>query len=256
MAAVHYRYLKSDYPLAFAHRGGDVAAPENTVAAFRHATGLGYRYLETDVHRTNDGVLVAFHDSGLERVVGLEGTIADHSWSELEAVGLGDGHGIPTLDELLETFPNSHFNIDPKSDDAVDLLGDAIESHAAVHRVCVGSFSDQRIARLKTRLGDELCTSPGPRGVAAVIAGAYGVGNGGRGDYGCLQIPPKWGVVQVTEAMVRRIHSAGLHVHVWTINDRAEMHRLYDLGVDGVMTDKTDVLREVLLERGAWPDAI
>ncbi len=250
-----YRYLQSDYPLAFAHRGGNVAAPENTVAAFRHATDLGYQYLETDVHRTNDGVLVAFHDAELERVAGLTGVIADHSWSELQAVRLGDGHTIPTLDELLETFPEAHFNIDPKEDDTVGLLGDAIVQHGALHRVCIGSFSDQRIELLQARLGADLCTSPGPRGVAVVLAGAYGVGNGRQGTHGCLQIPPKWGPVQVTEGMVRRIHSAGLQVHIWTINTREEMHRLYDIGVDGVMTDKTDMLRDVLIERGEWPSA-
>ena len=249
---VRYEYLNYDSPIAFAHRGGDIAAPENTVAAFRHSFELGFRYLETDVHRTNDGVLVAFHDAGLDRVAGLEGTIADHSWDELRGITLGDGHHIPTLDELLETFPEAKFNIDPKADDSVELLGDAILKHSAIGRVCVGSFSDDRISEIKQRLGPNLCTSPGPRGVAAVLAGAYGIGGGRDGRHGCIQVPPRWGVVKVTAGMVRRVHAAGLHIHVWTINDREEMHRLYDMGVNGVMTDKTDVLREVLIERGVW----
>lgn len=249
-----WTYLDGRAPLAFAHRGGNGDAPENTVAAFRRATGLGYQYLETDVHATADGVLVAFHDGGLERVAGLPGAIEEYSWDRLSQVRLDGDHGIPRLTELLETFPDSRFNIDPKADAAVDLLVDVIRDHDAVDRVCVGSFSEARVRRARAALGERLCTSPGPTGMVKVLKAAY-LNRGWRPPYGCVQIPVRSGVIPLdSSGLIDRLHQLGLQVHFWTINERTEMIRLLDRGADGIITDEIEMLKDVLIERGQWPD--
>lgn len=248
-------YLQHPGTLAFAHRGGNLEAPENTRAAFAHSVDLGINYLETDVHLTKDGVIVAFHDSGLSRVAGLEGTIAEHRWSELQDVDLGGGHRIPTLDDVLESFPDTKFNIDPKSNDVVEPLATALQAHNAVTRVGIGSFSDSRISSLRQRLGPSLCTSPGP--VAAVrllLRARSGIGlrPARNGGFGCIQIPPSMGPVHLDDTLVSGLHELGLQVHVWTLNTLPEIHRILDMGVDGVMTDDPALLRSALIERDDW----
>ncbi|NNF53559.1 MAG: glycerophosphodiester phosphodiesterase [Acidimicrobiales bacterium] len=250
-----FPFLDFDGIIAFAHRGGTDVAPENTIAAFDHAVSLGYRYLETDVHRTADGTLVAFHDSGLQRFTGTPRAVADCTWEELQTIRLdhetSDGkvsqHMIPTLAELFDRYPNARFNIDPKADDAVDLLAETITSHGAIDRVCIGAFSDARIGRIKSLLGPAICTSPGPRAVLAAIAPWPLPGN-----HPCVSIPTTFGSIKLNHRLVRRFHRQGYRIHVWTVNDAVEMHRMIDLGVDGIMTDNCTLLKSVLVERGLW----
>jgi glycerophosphoryl diester phosphodiesterase len=249
-AFMTWAFLDLAAPNGFAHRGGDEHAPENTVAAFQHAVDLGYRYLETDVHRTRDGVLVAFHDGDLNRLAGRPGAIADHAWPELREIDLGGGATIPTLDELLLSFPDVRFNIDPKADDAVPLLASTLQAHRAVDRVCVGSFSDRRVAEVLRILGPSLCTAPGPRALVRTLA----LGKRGGGDrHGAVQIPPSCRGFKLTARFVERLHDMDLQVHVWTINTEGEMHQLLDLGVDAVMTDRVQLLKDVMTKRGEWP---
>ncbi len=221
------------------------------MAAFAHAVGLGYRYIETDVHATKDGALVAAHDAGLDRVAGKAQAIAELTWDELQTIDLGVGHGIPRFAELLETFPEVRINVEPKSDDAVDLLAAAISTHDALSRVCVGSFSDARIAQMRELLGPELCTSAGPRDVARIFAGGI-TRRPWTGGHACLQIPSSVGPVKLSRRLVDKAHDLGLQVHVWTINDASEMRQLLDLGVDGLMTDNTELLRQVMIDRNEW----
>lgn len=252
-------YLDHPGPLAIAHRGGTEVAPENTVAAFRAAVGEGFRYLETDVHLTADGVLVAFHDDELDRVTDGSGRLADLPWSEVGAARIGGTEPIPTLDELLEEFPDVRFNIDPKADHTVVALVAALRRHDAVGRVCIGAFSDDRLRRIRRLVGPGLCSAAGPREIAGLV-GSVKVGRGetrgsggGGGGYQCLQVPVRHLKVEiVTPAFVGAAHARGLQVHVWTIDEPDEMHRLLDLGVDGIMTDRPAVLRSVLTERGQW----
>lgn len=250
-----FPFLDFDGIIAFAHRGGTDVAPENTVTAFDHAIRLGYRYLETDVHRTADGVLVAFHDAGLQRFTGDSRAIADCYWEELQGVrldhvapdGTASKHPIPTLPELFDRYPDVRFNIDPKADDAVDVLAETIVAHGALSRVCIGAFSDSRISRIRTRLGPDVCTSPGPRAVLAAIA-PWPL----PGVHPCVSIPTTFGAFSLNRHLVRRFHRQGYRVHVWTVNDAAEMHRMIDLGVDGIMTDRCALLKEVMQERNVW----
>lgn len=252
-----HSYLEHPGPLAIAHRGGTESAPENTVAAFRAATELGFRYLETDVHLTADGVLVAFHDDELDRVTDGSGRVADLPWSEVRRARIGGTEPVPTLDELLEEFPDTRFNIDPKSDHTVVALVATLQRHDAVDRVCVGAFSDERLRRVRSLAGPELCTAAGPREITAMVATSRTAGvAGGSSDsagYRCLQIPVRHLKVEIaTPQFVAAAHRRGHQVHVWTIDEAPEMHRLLDMGVDGLMTDRPSVLRSVLEERGSW----
>jgi glycerophosphoryl diester phosphodiesterase len=244
-------YLDHPGVLAFAHRGGALDAPENTMAAFAQAIAQGYRYLETDVHATADGVAVAFHDDTLDRVADRPGNISTLGWSDVRAARVG-GEPIPGLDELLGAWPQARINLDPKTDAAAALLDDAIRRHDAWDRVCIGSFSGSRLAALRRRLGPRLTTSMGPLEVARLKLASLGVPTGGFAA-ACAQIPVReHGITLVTPALVAAAHARGLQVHVWTIDEEAEMERLIDLGVDGLMTDRPLVLKRVLERRGLW----
>lgn len=254
-------YLDSPLPLAFAHRGGalhpEVEGLENTLAAFNHAVALGYHYLETDVHVTSDGVLLAFHDAVLDRITDRTGNISETPYAEVRETLIGGRERVPTLAELFAAFPAARFNVDVKSDAAVSALADFVEEQRAWDRLLVGSFSRGRLSRFRSRTGGRVATSAHPLEVAAFRLSPSGhlARLLTRGQPVALQIPHRRGrLVVATPGLVRRAHAAGLHVHVWTIDDPIEMNTLLDRGVDGIMTDRTDILRDVLRDRGAWED--
>ena len=245
-------FLDHALPLAFAHRGGAEEYPENSLAAFRAATHMGFRYLETDVHLTADGVVVAFHDDVLDRVTDGSGAVADLMWDELRDARIQGTEPIPTMAELFETFPDARFNIDAKSEAVVEPLLALVRRQGAVDRVCIGAFDDARLARIRSSMVG-VCTVLGPNAIARLKAGSVRVPVGRvAGD--CAQVPVKHGRWTVVERrFVRAAHRRGLQVHVWTIDDADEMDRLLDLGVDGIMTDRPSVLRDVYRSRGVWP---
>ncbi len=247
-----FPFLDHPGPLAFAHRGGAGEHPENTMPAFEHAVRLGYRYLETDVHATADGVLLAFHDAVLDRVTDGRGRISQLPWSVVARARVAGREPIPRFDELLDAFPDARVNVDPKADGAVGPLAAAIRRLGAVDRVCIGSFSDRRLSRLRTMVGPRLCTSLGPIGTARLRLASWGLRSGPLPSP-CAQVPVRQGrVVIVDGRFLATAHRRGLQVHVWTIDDPAEMVRLLDLGVDGLMTDRPAVLKDVLESRGEW----
>jgi len=246
--ALSHPFLDWPGPIPMAHRGGASEAPENTLPAFEHAVRLGYAYVETDAHVTSDGVLLAFHDEHLDRVTDRTGTVAELPWSEVQHARVDGREPIPLLEDLLGAWPDLRVNIDPKHDAAVDPLADVIERTKAVDRVCVGSFSDRRIDRARARLGPRLCTSLGPLGVARLAAGLPP-----PGGVACVQVPVEAkGIPVINTRLLRLAHRRAMPVHAWTIDDAAEMVRLLDLGVDGIISDRPAVLKQVLERRGAW----
>ncbi|MHB1927890.1 MAG: glycerophosphodiester phosphodiesterase [Acidimicrobiales bacterium] len=249
-------------PLPIAHRGGSGEAQENSVAAFEHARRLGYDYLETDVHLSADGVVVVIHDPVLDRVADRSGRVQELAWSQLRAARLGGTEPIPRLDELLASWPDVRWNIDAKHDAVVGPLVEVLRRAGALDRVCVTAFSDRRIANARRLAGPRLCTSTGPKAttalrVASLAPGVLALGGGppgaAWGPAGAVQVPLRWGAVPVVDRrLVTTAHRADLAVHVWTIDDEAEMGRLLDLGVDGIMTDRPTLLRQVLEGRNLW----
>jgi glycerophosphoryl diester phosphodiesterase len=244
-------FLDHPRPLAFAHRGGAGHFPENSWRAFQHAVELGYAYLETDAHATADGVVVAFHDKRLDRVTDAAGAIARLPWAQVAAARIDGAEPIPLLADLIGAWPDVRFNIDIKDDPAVAPVAEVVRRTAAWDRVCLVSFSGRRLAAVRRLLDRPVCTATSPAEIAML---RYGTGHSGQAERfarlgtGCAQVPAGL----VTPRFLRRAHAAGLQVHAWTVNEAAEMARLLDLGADGIMTDNTVTLREVLQSRGGW----
>ena len=247
-----WAFLDHPGPIAFAHRGGAADYPENTMAAFEHAVQLGYRYLETDVHVTADGVVVAFHDASLDRVTDRSGRIAELPWTEVKRARVAGGYEVPLLEDVLGAWPEIRVNIDPKHDASVVPLVDTLRRTAAFDRVCIAAFSDRRLARVRRLTGNQVCTGMGPRDIARLRVGTWSRLTGPF-SAGCVQVPIRYGRVLVVDSrFVACAHRRGLPVHVWTVNDPVQMETLLELGVDGIMTDRPAVLKEVLQRRGQW----
>lgn len=248
--------------VAMAHRGGarhpELLGLENTLAAFRHAAALGYRYLETDVHATADGHVVAFHDAGLDRVTDRTGRVAELDLAAVSLARIGGTEPVPLLADLLEELPDARFNIDLKAPGAVGPVADLLRRTRAHDRVCIGSFSERTLRRFRREVDRPVATTTG---VLAVTAEAFAPFPDAvqrlLRDPGAVHQAPRdhRGVRVVDRRFVERAHAAGRHVHVWTVDDRAEMEHLLDLGVDGLVTDRTDVCKEVLVARGQWVGA-
>jgi glycerophosphoryl diester phosphodiesterase len=287
-------FLDAPGPLAFAHRGGAAHAPENSWRAFEHAVGLGYRYLETDLQATADGVLVAFHDRTLTRVCGQDGQVRQLTHAELAAARIDGTERIPVLEDLLAAWPDVRFNLDVKDVPAIAPLPEVLRRTNAWDRVCLVSFSASRLRATRRALGRPVCMAASPLGTAVVrfggprgrrdqpgpgrqgqgrvtkerglepAGGSRGVAPTGqpvlsrrqwpltdwltRSGVRCVQVP----ATMATPPFISRAQALGLQVHAWTVNDRPTMERLLDLGVDGIMTDETVALREVLTARGQW----
>ena len=218
--------------------------------AFASAVALGYRYLETDVHVTSDGVLVAFHDDILDQATDRTGAVAEVPWSEVRLARV-QGEPIPMLEDVLGAWPEARVNIDAKSDGAVAAIVEVLDRTAAHARVCVGSFVDGRVERLRELTGGRVCTWMGRRQILRLRLASLGLP--GRSFAPCAQVPVRHGPWPVVDRrFVEAAHGLGVAVQVWTIDDRAEMERLLDLGVDGILSNRPTLLKQVLVERGLW----
>ena len=244
-------FLDWDGPIPVAHRGGAAEQPENTMSAFAASVGLGYRYVETDVHATADGVLLAFHDHTLDRVTDRTGEISALSYAEVRRARVG-AEAIPRLEEVLGTWPDLRVHIDAKHLAAAEPLVAAIASTAAHDRVCIGSFSDRTVRALRRLAGGRICTWMGRAEILSLRLASLGVPVP-RSVAGCTQVPVRQGRFPVVDrrfvATARRRH---VGVHVWTINDRQTMEWLLDLGVDAILSDRPTLLKEVFTEQGLW----
>ena len=255
MPPARFAFLDAPTPLAMAHRGGAIEHLENTLPAFQACVDMGYRYLETDVQVTADGVLVAFHDPTLERVTDRMGRVEQLRWAEIAEARIGGREPILRLEDLLGAWPDVRFNLDIKAAGVVAPLVRLVRRMDVADRICLGSFSDARIAAARRLFGPSVCTSLGPRGVAALRLSSYSPRAAGlvRIQAGCAQVPLQLGGrALVDERYVAAAHERGLQVHVWTVDDPDECATMLDLGVDGIMTDRPAMLRELLEKRGQW----
>ncbi len=244
-----------------AHRGSMLLWPENTMTAFQEAVDLGYRYLETDLQISRDGVLVAFHDDTLDRTTDGSGLVSDHSMDELRRLDAGyrfeagrdypyrsAGVRIPTLEELATTYPDQVFSLDLKSDGMEEALVATITRLDLWNRVIVGSFSDARLRRFRSLTDRPVAMSAGPREILRFVAAAR-LRLPFRPRCESFQVPVKQGITIVSPVTVQAANTAGVPMIVWTINDPAEMRELLDLGVDGIISDRPDLLRSLIEER-------
>jgi glycerophosphoryl diester phosphodiesterase len=252
---VRYAFLDGPRPVAMAHRGGAIEHLENTLPAFQACVDMGYRYLETDVRVTADGVLVAFHDPTLERVTDRSGRIDTMPWSEVSTARIGGREPILRLEDLLGAWPDVRFNLDIKAAGVLAPLVRTVRRLKVADRICLGSFSDARIAAARRLFGPSVCTALGPKGVAALRLSSYSPRAAGlvRIQAGVAQVPLQLGGrALVDERFLTAAHARDLQVHVWTVDTEAETTTMLDLGVDGIMTDRPAMLKELLEKRGQW----
>ena len=247
-----FDYLDNYKFTPFSHRGGSIENDENTLEAFEKSINLGYQYIETDVQHTKDNRLVIFHDNDLKRICNLDVKISDLSFAELQGYKIFNKHKVPLLSEVLNTWSNVYFNIDPKTEKSAYLLLDELKKQKNLNRFCVGSFNSESLNIMRDGLKNKLCTSMSQDEVINFFINRFLPFFNNNAP--CLQIPMYfYGVKIVTKNLVEHVHNSGKKIHVWTINDESEMKTLIDYGVDGIMTDRPKKLKDILQERLLWP---
>jgi glycerophosphoryl diester phosphodiesterase len=257
------RYLDHEHPIRFAHRGSRILWPENTWHAFDRAVeDLGYLYVETDVQITEDGVVVVFHDDTLERCTNGVGKVSEWRWEDLRHLDAaynfspddgafplrGTGIGVSRLDDTFDRYPDLCLNIDLKARGTEWAVAEVVKRMGRQDSVMVGAFSDKRIARFRRITKGRVATSVGPRNsIAMYAASRFGRTMPVKAD--AFQLPYKTKGVAADRRLIDAVHDAGKQIHLWTVNDRREMEKFLDLGVDGIVTDRPDILNEVMEER-------
>jgi len=243
-------FFAGPLPRIFAHRGLATDVPENTLLAFLAALAIGVTHLETDVRASADGVAVISHDADLVRMAGRVDRIDELDFDELKRIDLGHAQTYPSLEEALDTFPEARFNIDLKSDAVVIPAVEAILRAQAVRRVLVTSFDNGRRLRALRALPGVATSTSSVSFAGALLAVKFGLVPLARRllrDVQAVQVPERsLGLRVISPQTVRRLKAAGVEVHVWTINEPADMRRLLDWGVDGLVTDRADLALEVL----------
>lgn len=242
-------------PVALAHRGFSLEGLENSMKAFQAAIDLGYTYLETDAHGTLDGVAVALHDDTLDRTTDATGPVADLPWATVKTARIGGVEPVPRLEDVLGTWPHAKVNIDVKGNSGIVPIAQAIEKTNSHDRVCLGSFSVKRRRETVKLLSKPVAMPAAQREVVAWLLGVWVDANpeSSLGEVDALQIPWRRGNVPILGPKhIEAAHKAGREVHVWTVNERDEMIHLLDMGVNGLVSDRADILKEVLVERGQW----
>ena len=260
-------YLDGPYPRAYAHRGwhiGDLDGCENTLAAFRRAVAEGFGYLEMDVHASADGVAVVHHDPILDRTTDGHGPIAFRTAAALADVRVRGREPLPLLEQVLTELPDTRITVELKAAAVVEPVLEVLERTGSWHRVCLGSYHDGWLRRARAAAGPRLCTSMAQGAAFALRSRAWLDGlpaplrhlpvPPATGDL--AQLPRRFGPLTVVDAaLLEAAHGSGREVHVWTVDAPAEMTALLDLGADGLLSDRPDLLRDVLHARGAWRGA-
>ncbi len=228
-----------------AHRGGSIEAPENTLESFKYAIDLGSAYIETDVQLSSDGITYIFHDDNLKRLLGQDVTFSSLHSNMIDKLKLFNSYNIPRLETALYEFPDTLFQIDVKTDEVTLPAMKIIEKCNSLDRVCMASFSSDRLKKINN-LYPEVCLSMGPNEIFKLLLSSYGLYKKKiRGN--CLQIPIyQYGIKLATKRFVKYVQNLGLKIHVWTINDEDTMQELINIGVDGIITDRPKLLKDVL----------
>ncbi len=255
---------KKARPLVFAHRGGGGLYPENTLGAFEYSAKMGADVLELDVHSTADGALVVMHDGSVDRTTDGKGKISEMTLAEAKKLDAGylftKDNGatfpfrgqkttIPTLQEVFDALPTMTFNIEPKqtTPSITKPLCEMIRARKMTEKVIVGSFRQTALDEFRATC-PEVATSATPSEVSEFLA-MYktGIAASYAPPFQALQVPVNAGFVNVvSQGFIEAAHRQNLQVHVWTINETAEMQKLIEMNVDGIMTDYPDRLLNLL----------
>jgi glycerophosphoryl diester phosphodiesterase len=257
-------FFSSSGPMVIAHRGGSGRWPENTVLAFREAANLGVDVLEMDVRSTKGDVLVALHDDTVDRTTNGDGAIRDLTLAEVQTLDAGyhwtdddgasypyrgAGARVPTVEEVFQTMRGQRWNIEIKQFDPpiTQSLCRTIRAHDMEYSVLVASFDPRTMAAFRNEC-PEVATSATASEIRWFLRmHTLLVGNLYRGSAEAFEVPPQLrNFVVVTPDFVEQSHDHNVRVLVWTVNGEAEMKKLIDLGVDGILTDYPDRLMRLL----------
>jgi glycerophosphoryl diester phosphodiesterase len=236
--AIRHPFFSSTRPLVFAHRGGAALAPENTMGAFERGLALGADGVELDVHLSRDGVVVVHHDRTLDRTTGLRGLVAGRTAGELARAG------VPALSDVLHVHRDARVIVELKVNhrELAAAAVDVVRRADAVERVCIGSFGC-RVMRAVRRLEPALATSAAREEVRWALYRSWCRWPLSSAAYDGYQVPERAGATRVvSDRFVRDAHGAGLGVQVWTVDTIDEARRLISWGVDGLITDRPDIL--------------
>lgn len=253
-------------PVNLAHRGAPASAPENTFAAFDRAISDGADALEIDVRLSADGRLVVIHDGTVDRTTDGSGEVGSLSLDEISGLDAGyrfasgggypcrdRGLSVPTLAETLGRYPEVPFNIEIKDKDpqAAREAVRVVSSSDATRRVVLASRDHAVIDEVRDASEGRIPTgASGREALFFVLLGRVGLAPRLDPEYDRLQLPPNYrGFDLITPELIADAGGEGVRVDVWTVNDAARMNRLLDLGVDGIITDRPDVLRSVIASR-------
>lgn len=233
----------------FIHRGGAEEATENTLEAFQHSADMGFMFMETDIQGTKDGEVVIFHDHDLSRMADINKEIKELTYKEIKQIELVGGGRIPSLNELLTSFPNLRFNIDFKTFNTIEKGVEIIKENKAISRVCLASFSSSRLKKIRKLAGPDCCSSMSQLEVVYQLIKSINLPSPQVNGF-CAQVPTsQWGIPIVTRRFIDYAHKKNKFVHVWTIDTESEMEKLIELGVDGLMTDRPSVLYRVMKKK-------
>ena len=240
--------MKKDYQndsfIGLSHRGNSKEFIENSFEAFNSVVEMGYKYIETDLRMTLDRQVIAFHDSDLNRLFGIDVQVNDLTFNEIANLFREENCKLLTLEDLLKSFPETKFNIDLKENNVTKDSIDIVSNLDAFNRVCFASFNSSRTMEVLD-FNQSAFVSMGLKDVAKFkffkMHNKY---------IKFLQIPLVWnGIKVVTKNLINKAQDKGLLVHVWTIDDRKTINNLIDLGVNGIVTDEPELLMEIMKER-------
>ena len=266
LPAPEYLYYSGilKYPLVIAHQGGDGLWPGNTLFAYQNAAKLGVDVLEMDIHITKDGKLVLMHDETVDRTTDGTGEIESMTLAELKQLDAGyswtpdegktfpfRGQGITmtTLEEVFQTFPEKLMTIEIKKSNAsmIKPFCDLIRQYNMQDKVLAASFYDDKMKEFRNECPEVATSSAKNETTVFVLSSKAFLAGFYSPDFASLQVPEESGGITVmTESFVKAAHSRGLAVEVWTINDTEVMQKLINWGVDGIITDRPDLMMELL----------
>lgn len=246
-----FKYLENQKFTAFSHRGGALENKENTIEAFQKSKELGYKYIETDVQNTKDDKLVIFHDNDLIRIANKNIEISKIEYSELKKIPIFKNQKIPLFEDVINNFKSINFNIDPKSNRAAFLLQKILIERSDLDRFCIGSHYQSRLNLFQLDQFKNMATSMSRMEVLKFFINRY---------YSlfsmntpCLQVPVSFkGITIVSKKFINFVHEKNMKIHVWTVDSADTMQDLIDLGVDGIMTDRPSILKEILIKNNLW----
>ncbi len=245
-------FFNKDKFLRFSHRGFAKDCDENTIRAFEKAQKIGFDLFELDVRSSKDNIVYVFHDKNFRRLIQKNYTISSLMSYQIEKISLKKGGKILKLEDLFKIIPKAKFNIDVKSNDTIKPFCNLIKKFKMEKRICVASFSDKRIKKIIKNLGSNTCHSMGTTRVVIFFI-SFILGFNYKCSSSYIQLPSHYFFLPlISKKIIKYAHNLNYELHLWTINNEEEMIKYIEMGVDGIMTDECEKLKNILINKKKW----